>query len=100
MEKCILYAPGEIYDSELEIIANQYNGEFDPEPESYITGEILCSLTFGLVNALAAVAALILQHKTLSCEKFTLVTVDGIFKDITLEQAKQILERKANGIQS
>lgn len=96
-EKYILYAPGELYDSELEVIANQYCGEFDPEPESNITGEILCSLTFGLVNAVAAVAALILQHKSLTEEKFTLVTPDGIYRNITLEQAQKILGKEING---
>ena len=99
-QKVTLFIPSDEYGEELEKFAKENGYEFDPEPESNITAEIMCSLAFGLVAATAAVGQLLLQYKSLKNERITLVTANGIYRNITLEQAKIIIqeEQKSNGI--
>lgn len=93
MEKDItLLISGEEYEDELKQITEENDGIFDPEPESNITAEVVCSLSFGLVGAIAAIGQIILQYKSLKNEKIVLVTSNGVYRNITLEQAQTILK--------
>lgn len=91
-KKFTLFISSDEYEEELQEIAENNNGEFDPEPESNITAEAMCSLSFGLVAAMGAIGQIILQYKALKNEKVILVTPKGIYRNITLEQAQTLLK--------
>ncbi len=93
MERNItLLIPIEEYEDELKAITEENDGIFDPEPESNITAEVLCSLSFGLIAALGAIGQILLQYKSLKNEKIVLITPQGVFRNITLEQAQVVLK--------
>lgn len=87
-----LFIPSEEYEEELQVIAEENGGIFNSEPESNITAELMCSIGFGLFSAMAAISQILLQYQSLKNEKVILVTPKGVFRNITLEQAKSILQ--------
>lgn len=87
-----LFIPSEEYEEELQEIAEANDGAFDPEPESNITAELMCSIGFGLFGALTAISQILLQYQSLKNEKVILVTPKGVYRNITLEQAKAVLQ--------
>ena len=91
-EKFTLFIPSEEYEDELREIAEANDGEFDDEPESHLAATMVCSLTFGLTAAVAAVAQVLLQYRSMKNERVILVTPKNVFRNITLEQAQAILK--------
>lgn len=91
-EMFTLFIPSEEYEEELREITDDFGGEFDDEPESHIAGTMMCSLSFALTAAVAAVAQVLLQYKSLQNERVILVTPKSVFRNITLEQAQIILK--------
>ena len=87
-----LFIPSEEYEKELQVIAEKNGGIFNSEPESNITAELMCSIGFGLFSAMTAISQILLQYQSLKNENVILVTPKGVFRNITLEQAKSILQ--------
>lgn len=97
-EKFTLLIPSEEYEDELRMITEDFGGDFDDEPESHIAATMVCSLTFGLTAAIAAVAQVILQYKSMKNERVILVTPKNVFRNITLEQAQEILKEYVTAV--
>lgn len=98
-EKFTLFIPSEEYEEELRGIAENNGGEFDDEPESHLAATMVCSLTFSLAAAIAAITQCLLQYKSMNNERIILVTPKQIYRNITLEQAKAILNEYGETIQ-